>query len=56
MGLGAETLFEAVLNISSMVMGFAERNGAIHTDMSLDGNTVANLAGTQVMRLSDIRT
>lgn len=53
-GLGAEAVLESVLYFSGTVVGYGEGGGAVHADMCLDGDAVANLTGAQVVGLADI--
>ena len=46
-----KALLQFPLDSGSAVVSLAQRQITIHTHMSLYGNSVANTAGTQVMRL-----
>ena len=54
-GLLAILLAEVALDLSRQLMGGPDGHVAIHPDMRLDGDVVANVAGTQVVGRADTR-
>ena len=53
-GVGAELGFQGLLNLVGARVGGTEREEPVHADVQLDGATVADAAGAQMMRVADV--
>ena len=53
-GVGAELGFQGLLDLVGARVGGTEREEPVHADVQLDGATVADAAGAQMMRVADV--